>query len=144
MRKEVILAIIIGVVLGGIILYGINLANKSSETNTVTSGTEGLEIKASPSPTQKTDTQISIITPQDKAVVTESVLTLKGSAEPSSNIAIITESDDILISSDQNGNFSSDINLINGENLITVTMVDSTLATSSSSVTIIRTASLPE
>ena len=31
MRKEVILAVITGIILGGIILYGLNLANNSAQ-----------------------------------------------------------------------------------------------------------------
>lgn len=143
MRKEVILAVIIGVLLGGVILYGIYLANNSSKT--------GLADQDSKDNTQETSTtvitpanQISIIFPQDHSVVTESQLTLKGSTKPNSSLAIVTESDDIITTSDNSGNFSSLINLINGENMITVTVVDELLATTSATISIIRTTSLPE
>lgn len=143
MRKEVILAVIIGVLLGGVILYGINLANNSTKTNSGNKDTEESS-QENPSPTQKVDNQVSIITPQNNSVVTESQIALKGSAKANSSVAIITESDDIITTADNNGNFSSDINLISGENLITVTAVDEKQATTSASIYVIRTATLPE
>ncbi|HSV94674.1 MAG TPA: hypothetical protein VLH94_01685 [Spirochaetia bacterium] len=144
MRKEVILAVIIGVLLGGVILYGINLANTSSKLNFSNRGNEENISKATPTPIKKSDNQVIIITPQENSVVTESQITLKGSAKPNSSIAIISESDDLIVQSDNDGNFSSEINLINGENAITVTAVDDQQATTSASITVIRTTTLPE
>jgi len=143
MRKEVILAVIIGVLLGGIILYGINLANNSS-TDSVDTEDQGNNSQVAPTSTKKNGNLISITTPQNNAVVTETTLSLKGSAKANSNIAIVTENDDILTVADANGYFSSDINLISGENIITVTSVDTTQSTASASITVIRTATLPE
>jgi len=142
MRKEVILAVIIGVLLGGVILYGINIANNSTK-NTTAEETEESNTKATPSPS-KTNNQISIAIPLDNSVVTEAAISLKGTTKANSNIAIISESDDILTTSDESGAFEATINLINGENLITITVVDEKQATSSSSITVIRTATLPE
>lgn len=145
MRKEVILAVIIGVLLGGVILYGINLANSSSKTNLDTTNTEtSTNEEASPTPIKLQTNTLSIVIPQNNSVVTDPQVTLKGTATPNANLAIVTESDDIITTADSSGNYSSPINLISGENTITVTSVDSNLATSSASITVIRTASLPE
>lgn len=144
MRKEVILAVIIGVLLGGVILYGINLANTSSKANSQDPQTEEKRGKTTPTPSKKTDSQISVTFPLNNSVVTEAQLSLKGSTKPNSNIAIITESDDILTVSDNVGNFASIINLISGENAINITLVDDKLATSSATIYVIRTATLPE
>lgn len=144
MRKEVILAVIIGIILGGIILYGINLANTSSKINQANTETEKGSSKVTPSSSKKPDSLISILFPPNNSVVTEAQITLKGTTKPNSNIAIISESDDILTMSDKSGNFSEDINLISGENIITITIVDDKQATSSSTIIVIRTATLPE
>jgi hypothetical protein len=144
MRKEVILAVIIGVLLGGVILYGINLANNSAKSSQEDQKqSEQVKEKTPNSPITATN-KISIITPQDHSVVTESTITLKGSAKPNQNIAIVSESDDILTVSDEKGNFSSNINLISGENTITITVVDDKQATASSKISVIRTATIPE
>lgn len=143
MRKEVILAVIIGVLLGGVILYGINLANNSSKTDSVNSDFDE-NSQTSPSPTKNQENQIIFISPLNNSVVTEAQVTLKGTAKPNSNLAIVTENDDILTTTNGTGNFSSNINLILGENLITVTVVDENQATSSASIYVIRTTTLPE
>ena len=144
MRKEVILAVIIGVLLGGVILYGINLANNSAKPASNEEKTE--ETNTNPTSTNPSNSSklISITTPQDNAVVTDATISLKGTTKPNQNIAIVSESDDILTTSDSNGNFSSSINLINGENTISITVVDDRQSTSSSSITVIRTATIPE
>lgn len=144
MRKEVILAVIIGVLLGGVILYGINLANSSSKTNPDANKSEENSEQTTPTPTKQQDNKISVTIPQNNSVVTDSQITLKGTASPNSNLAIITESDDIITTADNTGNFSSTINLISGENTITITAVDDKLATTSASITVIRTTSLPQ
>lgn len=144
MRKEVILAVIIGIILGGVILYGINLANTSSKLNQGNTETEKGSSKVTPSPSKKPDSLISILFPPNNSVVTEAKLTLKGTTKPNSNVAIISESDDILTMSDKSGNFSGDINLISGENIITITIVGDKQATSSATITVIRTTTLPE
>jgi len=142
MRKEVILAVIIGIILGGVILYGINLANSTSKPDTEDQNTEN-DTQVNPTSPSNLQDQISITSPQKNAVVTEEKITLKGSTKPNLNIAIISENDDLLVISDENGGFSSEINLISGENLITVTAVNEKLATVSASITVIRTATLP-
>lgn len=144
MRKEVILAVIIGILLGGIILYGINLANSSSKINFGDKEATEEGSPATPTTVKQNTSQISLIYPLDNAVVTDSQLTLKGTAKANANIAIVTESDDILTTADSSGNFSSAINLVSGENVITITAVDEKQASSSAQITVIRTNTLPE
>lgn len=144
MRKEVILAVIIGVILGGVILYGINLANNSVNSNPNKTETEENNPKAPQTTSKKPASQITIDFPQDNSVITENTLTLKGSAKPNSTIAIITESDDIIVTADSEGNFFSPINLIVGENNLAVTSIDEKQATASATISVIHTTSLPE
>ncbi len=141
MRKEVLLAVIFGIILGGVILYGINLANKSvSNTKPVEKTTES---PISPAPTTETKS-LSIISPSNHTVTTEKIATLTGKAIPGSNIAIIGEADDLLIEAGSDGTFSAKINLIGGENTITVTELLPDNTTVKESITIIQTATLPE
>lgn len=142
MRKEIILAVIIGIILGGIILYGISLANNSAKSNLLNeSGEKSINTDTT---LMEQNSEISFVFPIDNAVITDPQITLKGSTSPNLNLAIITENDDIITASDDSGNFSSIINLISGENIITVTIVDHNLATTSASITVIHTTSLPE
>ena len=142
MRKEVILAVITGIILGGIILYGLNLANNSTQPQ---SAEETSVEKTSPTAAPSIAfSGLSIVTPQDHAVITEDTYTLKGTAKPNADIAIVTENDDILTVADTQGSFSAEINLISGENIITVTSADDRQSTSSASISVIHTTSLPE
>lgn len=142
MRKEVVLAVITGIILGGVILYGLNLANNSVQTQ---KPDETGIAKPSTAPTQITTTSnLSFVSPQNHAVITDTAITLKGTAKPNTEIAIVSENDDILTTSDGQGNFSANITLINGENIITIASVDSNLSTASASISVIHTTSLPE
>jgi len=123
MRKEVIFAVIFGVIIGGVILYGINLANSSSnsikETSTPTASPSGTSI--SPTPTIKTvTTNLNIQSPENNTVIFENKTTLKGNTSADTAIAIVSELDDILIKSSPEGTFSAEINLIKGTNEISI------------------------
>ncbi|EKD52772.1 MAG: hypothetical protein ACD_61C00246G0005 [uncultured bacterium] len=140
MRKEVILAIIFGVILGGVILYGINLANKTI-SGTPSEATTDSQITPTPTVPEKS---LSIITPQNHSVTSDKVVTLMGRATPASNLAIITESDDLIIEASPEGTFSAQINLIGGENTISVTELKKDYSTQVETITVIQTPNLPE
>lgn len=140
MRKEVLYAIIFGIILGAIILFGIKLANNS--VSSLTSGNESTATDApTPSPARKS---FEIISPQNHAVLTDKVITLLGRADPSTSLAIISESDDLLLESSPEGTFSAEINLIAGENTLTVTTLLKDNLTESQTITVIQTNTLPE
>lgn len=116
MRKEIVFAIILGLILGGVIIYGINLANKSAnqientDINLITSPTT----TPTPSPTLK------IISPANHQVLFENTITITGKTEPSAYISLIWEEDETIIQANQQGNFSQEIDLIGGDNQITI------------------------
>lgn len=139
MRKEVVLAIIIGIILGGIVLYGIKIANQSA-TQGPTSGTEASNTN-NPTPTPTPVNTISIISPTDHAVLFSPTVTLKGKTQPNISVAITTDSGDTIINSDDQGNFSTDATLIGGENNISAVAVFPDESTASASISIIYTTS---
>lgn len=141
MRKEVLFAVIFGIILGAIILFGIRLANKSvsnlnlnKETATPSSEPAGTLTKKS----------FEIDSPQNHSVLTEKVITLSGRALPNSTLAVISEVDDLLIESSPEGTFSAQLNLVGGENTLTVTTLLKDNLTESQSITVIQTNTLPE
>ncbi len=140
MRKEVLLAVIFGIVLGGIILYGINLANKSV---IISESAEKSDTKTAPSPTI-IEKSLKVVTPSNHTVTTDKTLSLVGKSLPESNIAIVSESDDIILQASPEGTFSATINLVSGENTIVVTELLENNSTISEKLTIIQTSSLPE
>lgn len=119
MRKEVSVAIIIGVVLGAIILYGITLANKSASSLPKTQ-----QIATTPIPTvekeQAKSNSLTFNNLVNNQVVFEKQLTLTGKTTPNTTISIIWEEDEVITVSDESGSFSQKINLIPGENIIKI------------------------
>jgi len=116
MRKEVIFAIILGLILGGVIIYGINLANNSvnrlndQETDLITSPTT----TPTPAPT------LRIISPKNHQVLFENTITITGKTESLAYVSLIWEEDEAIIQADEQGDFSQEIDLIGGDNQITI------------------------
>ncbi|MEK7066098.1 MAG: hypothetical protein AAB965_00830 [Patescibacteria group bacterium] len=140
MRKEVLFAVIFGIILGGVILYGINLANKS--VNSIKEE-RAAEPTTTPTPALP-DKSLSIISPQNHSVTSDKTVTLLGKDTPASGLAIISESDDLLIETSPEGTFSARLNLIGGENTITVTELKNDNTTITEAITIIQSTNLPE
>ena len=129
MRKEISIAIFIGIILGGIILYGIKIANDSTKSISSTP-TPTPESVLSPTPTILTPkdsikTSITISSHITGQVLNEKEITLIGKTLPNTNVSIIWEEDETIIRSDNLGNFNQKISLIPGENNIQLDIVDS-------------------
>lgn len=141
MRKEVLFAVIFGIILGAIILFGISLANNSVNSLNLNQSTATPSSEPANPPVKKT---FEITSPQNHAVLTEKVITLYGRALPGSTLAVVSESDDLIIESSPEGTFSAQLNLIAGENTLTVTTLLKDNLTETQSITVIQTNTLPE
>ena len=76
MRKEVVFAIIIGLVLGLVILYGVQLANNSARQAANTSATPTPEETLTPTPTPISG--LMVASPNDHAVVNIATIKIVG------------------------------------------------------------------
>lgn len=125
MRKEVSIAIIIGIILGAIILYGINLANKSSSSlPKPPSQNENLPI-VTPTAEASTSSVLIITSHSNNEVLFTKEITVSGKTTPNTKLSIIWEEDEIITTSDNIGNFIQKISLISGENNIQFDVVNS-------------------
>jgi len=126
MRKEIIFAIILGLILGGIILYGLRLANQATkDLNLTPQTTPTPEVQSTNSQTSpETKDTLTISYPQDNSVSSTEKITLTGSGPANANLAIIAENYQEFIQTDDQGNFSQEINLVGGENEISVSLVN--------------------
>lgn len=135
MIKELLLAIFLGALLGFGITGGVVALknNRSSQATSlisvsptpVLSGT----ISSSPKPTvaDTLDTnshQITIDSPENESVVTNSQITLKGSTTPLSHLVITTPSKTYLTTADNAGNFNLDLEIDSGANQIEINSLD--------------------
>lgn len=133
MKKEVILAIVIGFGLGLVITFGIWVANRSlknlgtskstSPTDTIITNTDA----PTPSPAAVTTTSgLAITTPADEDLVTDSNIKVTGSTAVGNTIIVLHESGQDTVTVDASGNFTDSIKLVGGYNTITVVSVSPT------------------
>lgn len=122
MRKEVLVAILIGAILGGAVAFGIWRANillvpkKEAVQTQQTSPPAGQT-------TQETSSLI-ITQPENNSILSEGKVTIKGAATPNSTVVILTNSKDLVTQADKDGAFEQEVELDGGPNEITITAHD--------------------
>lgn len=124
MRKEVLIAIIIGFVLGLVITFGVWTANKAMKEGPTTAQLpEETQQTPTPSPTLGIDLEIS--SPTDNAVSDKEKVDVAGKTSPAATVVILFQEGEKIIEADNNGNFSTEITLVGGNNEITISSIDS-------------------
>ncbi len=125
-RKEITLAIIMGLVLALIIAGGIYRAKTAIQNFDPKSLIpKKTEVSKDPDNKQTQKLFLELDTP-DNSVTDQSKITISGKTLPSTYIAVTTEGNDYLIVPSDTGNFSQEITLIRGANMIKVTVFTST------------------
>ena len=129
MRKDVVIAISIGLVIGLVITYGIWIANKSlklaqnhpwaSPTPVTASSPE-----VSPSPNPSTNSVLAIPSPEDESLSESATITVKGQTLPNSDLVVLSEKSETFLKSDSRGEFSTSINLETGYNQLKIIVFD--------------------
>ncbi|MDP3955226.1 MAG: hypothetical protein Q8Q15_02595 [bacterium] len=127
MRKEVLIAIILGFALGLVITFGVWSANRAMKEKDVAENTVEEEVEtlptSSPTPTSATFSLV-ILSPADESFVDKDKISINGSTEPGAEIAVITENGEAIVVADESGKFDAPIILETGTNEITVTAVN--------------------
>lgn len=137
MRKEVLIAIIIGFSLGLVITFGIWTANKAikqTASNQEEETTQAEQPTPIPSPAS---IGLQILSPEDNLLVNQEKINISGKVSVAGTIAILYENGEKIIDSDSSGNFSAEITLVGGENEIIVTAYDEAGNEISKSITVI-------
>lgn len=121
MRKEVLIAVILGLILGSILVYGIYRASK------VTPPQESqTQNQVSPSPKTEVQSILTLNMPQDGDIFEIETATISGQTNPENALIIVTENDQLLPKINPTGNFAQTIELIRGGNLIQVSAITPT------------------
>lgn len=118
-KKEITVAVVIGLVLALIVTGGILRARTALKNIQLPSKNSFLSSKKS-SPETKIQELFLDISTQDNSVTSEPTLTLTGKTLPSTYIAILGEKGEYLIVPNELGSFSQDITLIKGANTIKI------------------------
>lgn len=143
MRKEIIFAIVLGLILGGVIIYGAQLANQSSQrANKEISPTPSEAITDTETPSPTPSAAITITSPQDHSVISTSTTTVTGNAKPNSSIIVYDDSDQSIATADATGLFSTTLKLDGGQNVINVSSLSNNMVDSASITVIYTTAKI--
>ncbi len=126
MKKEVIWVIVTAFGLGLIITYGVLTAQKALEQQKPTPPpSEVIKEVSPPPPSQPTpNLTLTIYQPEDGTVLDEKTTLLKGKTAPAAVIAVLTEEDELILEADDEGNFETEIELVDGANEITISAFD--------------------
>ena len=135
MFKELILAVILGSMLGFGVTGGIVALKNNQTSNQQVSKSEsttsqpvtGIPLPSeNPSDTLDTNNhQITIDSPQNESIVTNSKVSIKGSTTPQSYLIITTSTESYVATADNAGNFDIDIDIESGINQVQIDSIDS-------------------
>jgi hypothetical protein len=117
MKKEVLIAVISGLVIGLIITLGIYTANRSLEQQKLKKQASSQNLAQSPSSLLAKKSLI-VTSHEPNDLVLESEVTLSGIAWPQAAVALMTETDNFLIEADEEGIFTFTFGLLRGFNEI--------------------------
>lgn len=135
MKKEVLIAVIAGLVLGLVITMGIYTANRSLNQQRAKK-----VMQNTPAPTALpanfNNKTLNLTSPESFDLVEKSDLTLSGVAWPEAVVALITEAGSQIIRADEEGIFVFETRLIKGFNEITVIASDETGTTQTQNLVI--------
>ncbi len=127
MKKELVIAILIGLVIGfgsaavfwsNTQVSSLNLSflpGKNKETENVTP-----TINPEPTITEEQEVKLNITSPNNEIVHDQESLTIIGETSPNSTVVIIWEEGEDILVADEDGQFETDVTLLGGENRIEV------------------------
>jgi len=150
MRREAVLAIVIGFSVGIIISAGLLLGRKNIRQKiNLRWPTKRTEEMPLPTPTHqvgeeaitipKTPVALTITFPEDESIINEEKIVLTGETTPEAIISIVYEEGEALGEADENGDFSFEIPLIGGTNEITITAYNLKGEEASKTITVVYT-----
>jgi len=119
MKKEVLIAIAIGLGIGLLITFSVYSAQRYlKEVNQIQSPVSE-KSGASVTPTEILPS-LSLTSPIDESISKEAKISVIGITSPSAWVVVLTEKGELTVQADTKGNFETSISLISGENEIEV------------------------
>jgi hypothetical protein len=115
MKKEVLIAIIVGLALGLIITFGIYRAQSSINRQNQPTETETRD------ETDETAHQLTVIQPENNGIVDEDFIEVTGLTSSNSLVTLVTADSETVVQADELGNFSGSVELTAGINSLVVT-----------------------
>ena len=127
MKKEILFAVGIGLVVGLIITFGMYRARQAM-TNSSTINDQLTRDLTSPSASTNTNGKDAFLVsePQDESLVIDPNIRVSGQAFPNAAIVILTQDGETVGSADTKGNFSLPLTLQPGGNILTIRALSDT------------------
>ena len=128
MKKEIVFAVVIGLVIGLIITFGMYRARQAMTG----SSTVNPQLSASPLPSGNTANKhepFLVSEPADESIVADATLRVSGQAFPNAAIVILNGASETVGMADDKGNFSLTLALVPGANVLTIRAMSDARAT---------------
>lgn len=122
MRKEVVIAIAIGIVVGLVFAFGIWRLNSTVNTKTEFVSTETDSIETS-SGSSIYELSLTLIKPDELDVITQSPWEFSGVTRTKNIIIISGESEDYITAVDDSGSFTQNVELVGGINRLNIASI---------------------
>ncbi|OGY17732.1 MAG: hypothetical protein A2784_01250 [Candidatus Chisholmbacteria bacterium RIFCSPHIGHO2_01_FULL_48_12] len=119
MKKEVILAIVIGFSLGLVITFGIYTARQAISRHQTTNPSPSPQA----SPVTSSAHGLTITAPEPETVFTKTEATVSGMTTPNALVTLFTQEAEVIVYADTTGKFSTPVTLVGGANDITITAI---------------------
>lgn len=125
MKKDVLVALIIGFSIGALIaLLAVRLPALLEKSE---SSKETTAEKVEPTPkviVGKNEVKLEVTSPTDKSIVTEDKITISGKTDATNTLIMETPDESKILEPDKDGKFSADLTLNEGGNSIYLTAVN--------------------
>ncbi|HQM16075.1 MAG TPA: hypothetical protein PLM16_02615 [Candidatus Woesebacteria bacterium] len=122
MKKEVLIAIVIGLVMGLFITYGFYQSQKPTDLNQTTT-IEDLQKNDSLDLLEESG-QLILDSPSDESIQKEDKLKVAGTTTPNAFVVIYTNNDPVITQADEIGHFSKEVKLEPLANIISVHSIE--------------------
>lgn len=116
-----LISVLIGLTFGLIITYGMYLARTS-----LSRPPRSTELNAPPIPNASPQASglVSLLSPEDETIQAENTVKVAGTTQPNSYVVVFVNNNDTITTSDTTGNFSVEVTLEAGSNVIAVHMIN--------------------
>lgn len=136
MRKEILLAILFGILFGLVVAFGIWRANSAIRNQKNTPATS-ISPEVSSESSQTDGLQLTLSEPEDSAVISENPTRISGVTLPNSWVVISDSSHDFVLKSNAQGAFEQQVDLSPGINQVLINSFDEDFNTTEKELTLV-------
>ena len=111
------IAVLVGILVTGTVFYLYQSTKKPTTQNTKT-----ITI-LEPAPTPAQNVFLTINTPSDEIVISKKIVSITGTTEKDATVVIVTPVDQVVLTPASSGNFSTTVNIDDGENFVEITAI---------------------